>query len=154
MEISDEGGGQHEMIAFEAIDAEIFGIPDPKTRLNTLQQYFFPRLERHVKRLVEKVQDVYKIDPLEDMTFSYRPANRKDASIVKDYGEVHIGLTPKRTSEPLQVYHDDGSPFLFGPSLLAVVVNPTRGLRIAFRPYMYKVDVRFQDRMGVNLLLG
>jgi hypothetical protein len=32
-------------IRFEVKDAEIFRIPDTKNRLDTLQHYFFPRLE-------------------------------------------------------------------------------------------------------------
>ena len=34
-----------EGLAFELKDIEIFKIPDTKTRLATLQNYFFPRLE-------------------------------------------------------------------------------------------------------------
>jgi hypothetical protein len=141
-----EGGGQNE-IAFEAIDAEIFRIPDEKTRLNTLQSYFFPRLERLVKRLVEKGRAVYDIDPLEDMTFAYRPAHRKDAANVKDYAEVYIGLTPGKSSDALQVFHEDGTPFLYSPSFLVVVVNPAGALRMSFRPYWYKVDAQFRRHL-------
>ncbi len=141
-----EDAGQDE-IAFETIDAEIFRIPDAKTRLNALQCYFFPRLERLVKRLIEKTHAVYGVDPLEDMTFAYRPAHRRDAATVKDYGEVYTGLTPAKSSEPLQIFREDGTPFLYSPSFLLIAVNPDGALRTSFRPYMYKVDAQFRMRM-------
>jgi hypothetical protein len=119
---------QQDEIAFEDIDAEIFRIPDDKTRLNTLQNYFFPRLERLVRFLVEQVREVYEIDPYEDMTLTYRPAHRKDAVKVRDFGEVHVGLTPKRTDAPLCVFHDDGTPYKYSPCSLVAIVDPRGAL--------------------------
>ncbi len=133
-------------IAFEAIDAEIFRIPDLKTRLNVLQNYFFPRLERLLRLFAEGVRTAYGIDPYEHMTVAYRPAHRKDAVRVKDLGEVYIGLTPGRGDVPLHVLHDDGTAFKYSPSYLLIVVNSEGALQIVFRPYYYAVDQAFRER--------
>ena len=52
-------------IIFESRDIEIFNIPDTKTKLNTLQNYFFPRLQRLLDVALLLIKEVYKIDPLE-----------------------------------------------------------------------------------------
>jgi hypothetical protein len=133
-----------EQVAFEERDAEIFNIPDTKTRLNTLQNYFFPRLERLLDLVVDGIRAVYEVDPLEDMTVTYRPAHRTDAQVVRDFGEVYIGLTPKRSKEGLLVHHEDGTPFKYGPSALVLSVLPEGALRVSLRPFLYKADADFR----------
>ncbi len=139
-------GQSQEQIAFEEADTAIFEIPDIRTRLATLQNYFFPRLERLLDVIVERVRATYDLDPFEDMTITYRPAHREDAKTVRDFGEVYIGLTPKRTKEPLHVFHDDGKPYFFGPSSLVVAVDPEGSLRVSFRSFLYKTDPKFAQR--------
>jgi hypothetical protein len=53
--------GIHEL-RFEEKDAEIFKIADTTTRLDTLQNYFFPRLEVLLQDTVALVQDIYGIN--------------------------------------------------------------------------------------------
>ena len=57
-------------IRFEPNDAEIFRIPDTKTRLDTLQHYCFPRLEVLLHDTVDLIQEVYGINPYERMKAS------------------------------------------------------------------------------------
>jgi hypothetical protein len=63
-------------IIFEPQDSEIFKIPDVKTRIATLQNYFFPRMEMLLRHTLKCVQEVYEVNPYERMTFAYRPSNR------------------------------------------------------------------------------
>ena len=66
-------------IVFEERDVQIFNIPDIKTKLSTLQNYFFPRLEILLRYTLDIVQDVYGVNPYEKMTFVYCPSHRKNA---------------------------------------------------------------------------
>jgi hypothetical protein len=61
-------------IRFEAKDVEIFSIPDTKTRLDTLQNSFFPRLEGLLYDTVDLIQEIYGIHPYDRMTITYRPS--------------------------------------------------------------------------------
>lgn len=54
MQITDD-------IIFESRDVEIFNIPDTKTKLNTLQNYFFPRLQRLLDMALLLVREIYKL---------------------------------------------------------------------------------------------
>jgi hypothetical protein len=65
-------------IRFEAKDAEVFRIPDTKTRLDTLQNYFFPRLEGLLRDTVDLIQEVYGINPYEQMTITTRPRHHRE----------------------------------------------------------------------------
>lgn len=85
-----------EEIFFEIQDAEIFRIPDPKTRLDALQHYFFPRAQSSGYASLGAGPEVYGIDPFEETTLCHRPAHRKDAREVKDFEEVFVGVCGKR----------------------------------------------------------
>ena len=64
-------------IIFEQRDSEIFKIPDTRTRLDTLQNYFFPRLEVLLRHTLDVIQTVYDVNLYERMTFVYAPSHRK-----------------------------------------------------------------------------
>ena len=106
-------------IIFEQRDSEIFKIPDIKTRLDTLQKYFFPRLEVLLRHTLDVIQTVYDVNPYERMTFVYAPSHRKIARQNVDYGQVHIGLSGKRrTDRTLTIKRRDGKPFFLHPTYL------------------------------------
>ena len=136
-----------EEILFEIQDAEIFRIPDPKTRLDALQHYFFPRLSRVVTLLLERVREVYGIDPFDETTLCHRPAHRKDAREVKDFEEVFVGICGKREENGLAVFHPDGTPFKYPPCELLVAVEPAGALCVSFRPFIYQVDEVYRRKM-------
>ena len=77
-------------VIFEERDTQIFKIPDTKTRLSTLQNYFFPRLETLLRYTLGVVAQVYEVNPYERMTFVYCPSHRTKAKENKDYGFVRI----------------------------------------------------------------
>lgn len=140
----EESEPAQEQVQFELRDTAVFNYPDVKTRLNTLQGYFFPRLERLLDLIVDGIRAVYDLDPFEDMTVTYRPAHRTDAKVVRDFGEVYIGLTAKRSKEGLVVRHENGKPYMFGPSSLLVSILPAGALQVSLRPYLYKADEDFR----------
>ncbi|MCU0544066.1 MAG: HNH endonuclease [Oscillatoriaceae cyanobacterium Prado104] len=115
-------------VTFELIDSEIFKIPDTRTRLDTLQNYFFPRLEILLRDTLDIVQKVYGVNPYESMTFSYRPNHRKDATVNKDIvGDVHIGIHGKsRTAKDgyLTRKRKNGQPYILHSTLLNYTINP------------------------------
>jgi hypothetical protein len=104
-------------IRFDPQDAEIFRIPDANTRLDTLQHYFFPRLEALLQGTVGLIQQVYGITPFEQMTVTARPRHRRDGWRFLNSGLVYMGLMGRRhTDRPLVVRRRDGRPFASPPS--------------------------------------
>lgn len=115
-------------LIFESRDIEIFTIPDTKTKLNTLQNYFFPRLQRLIDMALGLVGEIYKIDPFEKYSFVYRPSHRKDAKFNADYNEVYIGIASRRNpNSSLKISKPDG-------------VLPTGDIYVEFLPFRYSVD--------------
>ena len=126
-------------IIFESRDIEIFNIPDTKTKLNTLQNYFFPRLQRLLDVALLLIKEVYKIDPLERYTFVYRPSHRKDAKVNADYSEVYIGIGGRRnTKRQLKIKRPDGKAYSFHPSMLYFKVTPTGELSVELWPFSHQ----------------
>jgi hypothetical protein len=139
-------------IRFEPKDAEIFRIPDTKTRLDTLQNYFFPRLEVLLRDTVNLIQEVYGVNPYERMTVTARPRHRKEARRCLDFGIVYMGLTGQRRADrPLIVQRRDGRPFSYPPSRLIYIVYPEGKLQVMFHPFTHDVDARFQASVATLL---
>jgi hypothetical protein len=131
-------------IRFEAKDAEIFRIPDTKTRLDTLQHYFFPRLEGLLHDTVDLIQDIYGVNPYERMTVTARPRHRREGWRFLDTGVVYMGLTGQwRTDRPLSIRRRDGAPFSSSPSRLLYLVYPEGELQVIFYPFSQVVDAPF-----------
>jgi HNH endonuclease len=136
-------------IIFEQKDVEIFKIPDIKTRISTVQNYFFPRLEFLLRFTLELVQDVYDVNPYETMTFVYKPSNRKNAKENFDFDKAHIGISGKRDpNRQLTIKRADGKPFAFHPTYLTYNIDPEGCIYtnlILFRQY---VDDGFIQTVG------
>jgi hypothetical protein len=131
-------------LRFEARDAEIFRLPDTKTRLDTLQNYFFPRLEVLLRDTVDLIQEVYGVNPYERMTVTARPRHRKEGWRFLDTGVVYMGLTgQRRTDRPLIIRRRDGVPFSYSPSRLMYLVYLEGELQVIFYPFSQVVDVPF-----------
>lgn len=136
-------------IRFEAKDAEIFRIPDTKTRLDTLQHYFFPRLEALLRDTVDLIQDVYDVNPYERMTVTARPRHRREGWRFLDSGVVYMGLTGQRkTDRPLSIRRRDGVPFSSPPSRLLYLVYPQGELQVIFYPFSQVVDAPFLETVA------
>ena len=139
-------------IRFEPKDAEIFNIPDTKTRLDTLQNYFFPRLEVLLRDTVDFIQEVYEVNPYAQMTVTARPHHRKEAQRFLDPGIVYMGLTgQRRANRPLVVQRRDGRSFSYPPSRLIYIVYPEGELQVMFHPFTHDVDARFQASVAALL---
>jgi hypothetical protein len=131
-------------LRFEVKDAEIFRIDDTKTRLDTLQNYFFPRLEVLLQDTVALVQDIYGVNVYERMTVTSRPRHRKNARQNFDYGAVYIGLTGKRrTDRFLITKRADGTPFSYHFCDLTYTVEPFGSLHISLRPFRQNIDSQY-----------
>ncbi len=103
-----------EKLLFERKDLAIFNIPDVKTRLDTIQNYFFPRLDILLTQSLELVQEIYKINPYERMTILRTPNHRKDAKENEGCSYVSIGVGEKRRHDRiLKVFRRDGKPYRF-----------------------------------------
>lgn len=134
-------------VTFELRDSEIFKIPDTRTRLDTLQNYFFPRLEILLRDSLDIVQEIYGVNPYESMTFSYRPNHRKDALINKDIvGDVHIGITGKRRTAKdgyLTRLRKNGQPYILHNILLNYTINPDGSMYVL-------LFLCYEDYVAVN----
>ncbi|GAB4365337.1 MAG: hypothetical protein Kow00121_01740 [Elainellaceae cyanobacterium] len=104
-------------VIFEERDTQIFNIPETKTRLSTLQNYFFPRLERLLCHTLDIVAQVYDVNPYERMTFVYCLSHRDRAKENRDFGMVHIGVAAKRGDKPLKIIKSNGQPFFHLPKM-------------------------------------
>jgi HNH endonuclease len=129
----------HEVI-FEERDTQIFSIPEIKTRLSTLQNYFFPRLEMLLRYTLDIVAQVYNVNPYERMTFVYCPSHRDKAKENKDFGTVHIGVGAKRGNKPLKIIKRNGRPFFFHPTYLTFKVLPGGTIHAELMPFRQGVD--------------
>jgi hypothetical protein len=128
-------------VIFEERDTQIFNIPDTKTKLSTLQNYFFPRLEMLLRYTLDIVADVYDVNPYERMTFVYCPSHREKAKENKDYGFVHIGVGGKRRRDrPLRITKRDGTPFVLHVSYLTFKVLPNGTMHVDLLPFRQYID--------------
>lgn len=138
-----------ESVVFELKDTEIFKIPDTKTRISTVQNYFFPRLEILLRESLELIKEIYGVNPYEKMTFVYYPSNRKNASENRDFHFVHIGLSGKRrTDRDLKFKRRDGKPFQHHPTYLTYNIYFDGSIRVEFLPFRQYVSSEFIDAVG------
>jgi len=129
-----------EDIVFEERDVQIFNIPDIKTRLSTLQNYFFPRLEVLLRYSLDLVQEIYNVNPYQRMTFVYCPSHRKNAKENMDWGMVHIGISGKRGNKCLKIIKTNGKPFLNPPTYLTYKVLPEGSIHVELFPFRHWDD--------------
>ena len=127
-------------VIFEERDTEIFNIPDTKTRLSTLQNYFFPRLETLLRYTLDVVAQVYDVNPYERMTFVYSPSHRDKAKENKYYGLVHLGISAKRGNKPLKIINRNGQQFFHHPTYLTFKVFPRGTIHAELMPFRLWVD--------------
>ncbi|MEG5172327.1 HNH endonuclease [Microcoleus sp. B3-D7] len=135
-------------VIFEERDTQIFNIPDTKTRLSTLQNYFFPRLETLLRYTLDVVAQVYDVNPYERMTFAYSPSHRDKAKENKDYGFVHIGIIAKRGEKPLKILKRNGQPFFHHPTYLTFKVFPSGTIHAELMPFRQGVDDAYVARIS------
>lgn len=135
-------------IIFEERDTKIFKIPDTKTRLSTLQNYFFPRLERLLRFTLDVVAEAYNVNPYERMTFVYCPSHRDEAKDNKDFGVVHIGVAAKRGRKPLTIIRRNGKPFFHHPTYLTFKVLPAGTIHAELTPFRQGVDDNYVKKIS------
>lgn len=136
-------------VVFELKDIEVFKIPDTKTRISTVQNYFFPRLEILLRQSLELIQEIYGVNPYEKMTFVYYPSNRKTACENRDFHFVHIGLSGKRrTDRDLKFKRRDGKPFQLHPTYLTYNIYFDGSIRTEFLPFRQYVSSEFIDAVA------
>jgi hypothetical protein len=137
-------------IVFELRDIEIFKIPRQKTRIATVQNYLFPRLELLLRHTLALIQEIYEVNPYERMTFVYCPSNRKSARENADFDWVHIGLSGKRrTDRELLIKRRDGKSFFFHPTYLTYNIELNGALCVEFLPFRQYVD----SELSLKLLI-
>lgn len=128
-------------LKFESKDQDIFNIPDVSTKLSTLQNYFFPRLEILLKESLREVREIYGVNPYEDMTFVYRPNHRKEAKKNIDFGNVFIGISGKRNQQKLIFKRKNGQYSKIHVSYLTYEIYPDGSLTVVFAPLAGYVHV-------------
>lgn len=138
-----------EELLFEPRDVDVFSIPDRKTRIATVQNYFFPRLEVLLHASLDLVADIYDVDPYENRTIVYRPHNRPGAIANADFGAVHIGMCgARRYGHPLTVLRRDGRPFSFHPTYLTFEIGIDGSMSVVLLFFRQYVDEQFVQRVA------
>lgn len=133
-----------EELNFEMRDIEVFDIPDTKTRIATVQNYFFPRLEILMRFTMDLIQEIYGVNPYEKMTFVYYPNNRKKSVESRDFYQVYIGLSGKRrTDRELKFKRRDGKAFQYHPTYLTYTINFAGTIRVELLPFRTYVSSEF-----------
>lgn len=135
-------------LIFEEHDLQIFNIPDTKTKLLTLQNYFFPRLEILARYSIDLVSQVYNVNPYEKMTFVYCPSPRRQATYHIDFGKVHLGIAAKRTTTKLKIFRRDGKAFCHHPTYLVFQVLPMGTIHTELIPFRQGVDDGYVRRIS------
>jgi len=131
-------------VVLELKDIEIFKIPDTKTRIATVQNYFFPRLEILLRFTLEMIREIYDVNPYEKMTFVYYPSNRPTARENQDFHWVHIGLSGKRmVSRELKFKRRDGKAFRLHPTYLTYIIDFEGSIHVEFLPFRQYVSSEF-----------
>lgn len=132
-------------IVFELKDIEIFKIPDTKTRITTVQNYFFPRLEILLRFTLELIQEIYELNPYEKMTFVYRPSNRPMARENRDFYDVYIGLSGKRrVNRELKFKRRDGKAFArLHPTYLTYNIDFEGSIHVELFPFTAYVSSEY-----------
>lgn len=147
----DPGDSDSTPISFEAVDATIFRILDTRTKLDALQQYFFPRLERLLNLQLDRVRAVLQVEPLETLTYVYRPSHRQSSRTSLDTSEVYVGLSGQSRGAALKVLNREGRPYKYSVSSLCLSVHKRGAIYVSFRPYLYYVDDSFRERLASEL---
>ncbi len=140
-----------EALAFEPRDVGVFTIPDVRTKVTTVQNYFFPRLEMLLRHTLDIVRQVYGVDPCERMTFAYRPSNRRASRTLTtfDFDEAYIGICGKRDyHRDLAITRSNGKPFRLFPTYLTYTVLPEGSLYVKLLPFRQDVPASFVDRVA------
>lgn len=131
-------------VVFESKDIEIFKIPDTKTRIATVQNYFFPRLETLLHFTLALIQEIYEVNPYEKMTFVYHPSNRPKARENQDFYWVHIGLSGKRiVNRELKFKRRDGKAFRLHPTYLTYKIDFEGAIHVKLLPFRQYVSAEF-----------
>jgi HNH endonuclease len=143
-----QGANSIDEVIFEERDTQIFNIPDTKTKLSTLQNYFFPRLEMLLRYTLDIVAQVYDVNPYERMTFVYCPSHRDKAKENKDFDMVHIGVGAKRGDKPLKIIKRNGQPFSFHPTYLTFKVLPSGTIHAELLPFRQGVDNAYVENIS------
>lgn len=136
-------------LIFEENDLQIFNIPDTKTKLLTLQNYFFPRLEILTNYSLDLISKIYDVNPHEKMTFVYRPSPRREARSNIDFGTVHFGIAAKRTMTKLKIFRNDGKAFCHHPTYLIFKVLPIGTIHAELIPFRQSVDDDYVKRISI-----
>ncbi len=131
-------------ISFDRQDIAIFRIEDRKTKLATLQNYFFPRMEALLEYALHEVNVVYGVNALDRMTYVYKPSHRQDAEANLDVDELYVGICGKRrTDRPLRSLREDGKPFSFHSTYLTINLSEQGYLFVHLLPFRQLVDRKF-----------
>lgn len=143
-------------LEFNLKDIEIFKIPDAKTRLDTLQKYFFPRLEILMDNTLELVQEVYQLNPYENISFSYRPRHRNISKIPIDrWGDVYLGISGKRIpGKNTTVKNKDGNFYSYYFGNLAFFIYPDGCMSTEFFGCSFDASQNIDFYRSLNSVLG
>jgi hypothetical protein len=113
-----------EELSFDKNDLSLFQLSDMKTKLTTVQNYFFPRFDYLVKRTANAIYNVYEINPYDMMSQVKHPQNRVNANKINNFHTVIGGFSGKRNRNRfLQVFREDGSPYKFHISRLVYILD-------------------------------
>lgn len=149
-----------EKLVFELKDLEIFKIKDFKLKLDTLQNYFFPRMDKLLDTTLSIARKIYGESICDDITIikspSHRPTTKYDEKTVEknsyyEYMSKHvsIGVGGLRNNGYLIVQKKDGKPAKIPPVSIQYEINSDGEFHVymTFWGYIYngKNDYFFNE---------
>ena len=134
-------------LEFEQRDVEVFRIPDARTRVDTVKNYFFPRLEVLLREALEQVKVAYSVDPYPLTSFVYHPSPRRTTKqTLSGQFFAAMGIAGKRRADrELTIQTPSGGYLSFHPAHLEFEVNSEGSIAVGLQPFRYQVAPAFVE---------
>lgn len=139
---ADQGATSIAELSLTLQDLDIFRIPDRRTRVATLQNYFFPRLEVLLRHTLQLLPGKSAIDPVQACSFVYHPFPRDETESPRYIDEVYMGIAGRRRRDRfLQFERPDGKRLQFHPTYLFFEIGPKGYIQAVLLPFRYLVSL-------------
>ena len=112
-------------LRFDVSDLEAFKIRNARSRGDSVKEVFFPRLRQLIKTTVTRIAAMYGDGVASGYSCISHPQYRSTTRSPKFDNYVSYGLSRNRGAGPLQVKHDDGSPYHFASARLRFIIRPS-----------------------------
>ncbi|GAC1471552.1 MAG: hypothetical protein NVSMB9_17860 [Isosphaeraceae bacterium] len=139
-------------LEFSQVDMQIFRIQDRRTRVNTLQNYFFPRLEVLLRHALGIVRELFSLDPFRTYRFAYHPNPREGTEAPEHCSSAMMGISGRFQSDRFLRFEGKNGGYLRShPSALYFAIESEGYIQAQLLPLRYLTKPRTVSRISVIL---